>query len=129
MDNGLIGGGRNDPNNNSHNVHKEYLKWIAIYIGVGVVVSLVIPFPISFAVYLIIFLILNIIRTDLSLRKSGVKGGIRGLYRSISSGFSNNGISENIYNNNPIKFSCMNCGKEHKERKCPRCGSTAVRAG
>lgn len=126
MDNGLIGGGKIIP---SHNILKDYLKWIAIYVGVGFVISLLIPFPISFAVYLVIFLILNIIRTDLSLRKSGMKDGIRGLYRSISSGFSNNDMSENIYNNNPIKFSCMNCDKEHKERKCPRCGSTAVRAG
>jgi hypothetical protein len=127
--NGLKGGGgKNDPTSNSRNVHRDYLKWFVIYIGVGFVISLLIPFPISFAVYLIIFLILNIIRTDRSLRKSGMKDGIRGLYKSISSGISSNGMSESTYNN-PIKFSCMNCGKEHKERKCPRCGSTAVRAG
>jgi hypothetical protein len=129
LDSGLIGGGRKNNPDNSHNLHKSYLKWLAIYIGLGFVVSLVLPFPISFAVYIIIFLILNIIRTDLSLRKSGVKDGIRGLYRSISSEFRSSGMSESIYNDNPIKFSCMNCGKEHKERKCPGCGSTAVRAG
>jgi hypothetical protein len=33
-------------------------------------------------------------------------------------------ISFAVYN--PLKFHCMMCGKEHKERACPRCGSTAV---
>lgn len=98
-----------------------------IYIGIGVIISFLIPFPISFVVYLLIFLVLNVIRTDLNLRKSGMKDGIRGLYRSVSSGFGSNGISKNVYHN-AIKFLCMNCGKEHKRRACPRCGSTAVRA-
>ena len=126
MDDGRKGH-NNDLNNNSHSVYKNYLKWFLIYIGVGFVISFLIPFPASFAVYLLVFLVLNVIRTDLSLRKSGMKGGITGLYRSISSGFSSNGVPENIHHN-PIKFLCMNCGKEHKERTCPMCGSTAVRA-
>jgi rubrerythrin len=29
----------------------------------------------------------------------------------------------------PIKFHCMNCGYEHKENACPKCGSKAVRVG
>jgi hypothetical protein len=126
LDNEFIGSS-NGPKGNGRNIHNDYLKWFLIYVGVGFVVSFLIPFPISFAVYLLIFLILNIIRADISLRKSGIKNGIRGLHRSISSGFSNNGMSENLYHN-PIKFLCMNCGVEHKERKCPRCGSTAVKA-
>ena len=117
----------NNPNNDTHNVRTDYLKWFMIYIGIGVIISFLIPFPISFVVYLLIFLVLNVIRTDLNLRKSGMKDGIRGLYRSVSSGFGSNGISKNVYHN-AIKFLCMNCGKEHKRRACPRCGSTAVRA-
>ena len=27
----------------------------------------------------------------------------------------------------PIKCYCMNCGYEHKENTCPKCGSKAVR--
>lgn len=27
-----------------------------------------------------------------------------------------------------VNFYCMDCGKEHKDRKCPNCGSMAVRA-
>jgi Zn finger protein HypA/HybF involved in hydrogenase expression len=29
----------------------------------------------------------------------------------------------------PIKFYCMNCGYEHRENACPKCGSKAVRVG
>ena len=121
-----VGRSNNEPNANSYSVYKNYLKWFLIYVGVGFLISFLIPFPVSFAVYLLIFLALNVIRTDLGLRKSGMKDDIRGLYRSVSSGFSSNGVSENIHHN-PIKFWCMNCGKEHNERTCPRCGSTAVR--
>lgn len=122
-----VGGSHNKSDANSHSVYKDYLKWFLIYVGIGFLISFLIPFPASFAVYLLIFLALNVIRTDLGLRKSGVKDGIRGLYRSVSSGFSSSGVPENIHHN-PIKFWCMNCGKEHNERTCPRCGSTAVRA-
>ena len=108
-------------------MYTYYLKCFLIYVGVGVIISFLIPFPASFVVYLLVFLVLNLIRTDLSLRKSGMKGGIRGLYRSVSSGLRSSGIPENAYHN-PITFLCMNCGKEHKERTCPGCGSTAVRA-
>jgi hypothetical protein len=114
-------------NNYSNRVQTDYLKWFLIYIGIGLVISLVIPFPISFVVYLLVFLILNLIRADLSLRKSGIKDGIRGLYKSMSSGFRDGNLLRNV-GYSPIKLICMNCSKEHKERTCPRCGSTAVRA-
>jgi hypothetical protein len=90
-------------------------------------ISIVIPFPVSFAIYLLLFFILNAVRTDINLQKSGMNGGIRGLYKSLSSGFGNSGVPGNI-GYNPIKFSCMKCGKDHNERACPKCGSTAVRA-
>ena len=34
-----------------------------------------------------------------------------------------------IFGHTQVKFYCMCCGKEHKKRKCPSCGSMAVRAG
>ncbi len=48
-----------------------------------------------------------------------------------------NSISNILFNDNlysqfgpqPLKFVCMNCGKEHNERTCPVCGSNAVRLG
>ncbi|HEY7079539.1 MAG TPA: hypothetical protein VH500_07555 [Nitrososphaeraceae archaeon] len=124
MDEGLRG--YYNGSNNSHNDYKYYIKWFLIYVGVGFVIASLIPFPASFIVYLIVFFLLNFIRTDLRLRRSGTKDGIRGLYRSLSSGYGSNNVPENPYNN-PIKFLCMNCGNEHKERSCPSCGSTAVR--
>jgi hypothetical protein len=112
----------NGPNSDNNRIQNDYWKWFLIYIGIGIAISFLIPFPISFAVYLLLFFVLNAVRTDINLRKSGMNGGIRGLYKSLSSGFGNGGIGYT-----PLKFSCMNCGKEHNERACPKCGSTAVR--
>ena len=51
-------------------------------------------------------------------------GGIKGWYKSLSSsGFG----GSNDYGYHPLKFNCMNCGKEHNKIACPRCGSKAVR--
>ncbi len=124
MDEGLRG--HYNDSNNSHNDYKYYIKWSLIYVGIGFIIASIIPFPASIVVYLIVFFVLNFIRTDLVLRKSGIRDGIRGLYRSASSGYGGNNVPENA-NHNPIRFLCMNCGKEHKERSCPSCGSTAVR--
>ena len=45
-------------------------------------------------------------------------------------------ISNTLYSNpfelagsQPLRFYCMNCGKEHNKRSCPNCGSMAVRLG
>ncbi|HEY7108404.1 MAG TPA: hypothetical protein VH415_03155 [Nitrososphaeraceae archaeon] len=113
-------------NNYFNGPQNDYWKWFLIYIGISFVISLIIPFPVSLIVYLLLFVVLNFIRTDITLRKSGMKDGVKGLYKSMSSGFSNGNIPGNI-GYSPIKFMCMNCSKEHNERTCPRCGSTAVR--
>jgi hypothetical protein len=57
------------------------------------------------------------------LRRQGI-GGIKGLYKSLTS-FGNNSSSGFGYT--PTKFYCMNCGYEHREYACPKCGSKAVK--
>jgi hypothetical protein len=115
----------------SQRISLSYWKWFFIFIAIAIVISLTIPFPISFAVYILMFFLINALRVDRNLRKYGVSGGIRGLYKSLSStvhdGNSSSGPEE--YGYSPLKFYCMMCGKEHKERACPRCGSTAVSVG
>ena len=105
-----------------------YWKWFFIFIAIGIGVSLTIPFPISFAVYILIFFLINALRMDYNLRKYGVPGGIRGLCKSLSSTLydGNRSSSPEEYGYSQLKFYCMKCGMEHKERACPRCGSTAV---
>jgi DNA-directed RNA polymerase subunit RPC12/RpoP len=34
-----------------------------------------------------------------------------------------------MYGYNPIKYYCVNCGNEHKEIACPKCGSKIKRVG
>lgn len=51
--------------------------------------------------------------------------GIRGIFNSLS--LYNDPSA--IFGYNPLKFYCMDCGKEHRKRICPKCGSMAVRVG
>ena len=95
-----------------------------LYLGIAIFLSVVLPFPIALLVLLVVLFSLNIVRAEIRLRKAGV-GGIKGWYKSLSSsGFG----GSNNYGYHPLKFSCMNCGKEHNKIACPRCGSKAVRA-
>ena len=62
-------------------------------------------------------------------------GGLKDLYKSMTSSFGdslNNGMFGGAGGGmgySPIKFYCMNCGYEHRENACPKCGSKAVRVG
>jgi hypothetical protein len=89
---------------------------------------MVLPFPISFIVSLVAIFGIAVYRNDMLLRKAGL-GGIKGWYKSVfSSGFAprwSTGINSPAYP--PLKFSCINCGNEHKEIACPNCGSKGVR--
>lgn len=122
--------GQFDNNNNNENQkirHSNYLIWLFIYMSIGLVTSMVLPFPISLGVFLLALFLLNIIRSEIVLRKTGI-GGIKGLYKS----FTSLGFGRSIGNGlryAPLKFYCMNCGNEHREVACPKCGSKAVRAG
>jgi len=119
-----------DDNDNHNNIRPDhsYLRWLFIFIAIGIVISLTIPFPISFAVYILAFFLINALRMDYHLRKYGVHGGIGGLYKSLfTTNHDSNGYSgPEEYGYTPLKFYCMKCGMEHKERACPICGSTAV---
>ena len=113
----------------SNNLHlKNYFAWMGMYLGIGAVVSLLLPFPYAIGVMLIVIFFGNIIGAEIRLRKAGV-GGIKGRYKSLSSsGFrQNSSNSSNLYN--PIKYYCLNCGKEHIQIACPNCRSKAVKAG
>jgi DNA-directed RNA polymerase subunit RPC12/RpoP len=45
------------------------------------------------------------------------------MFGSLSSSMSGNDQQ------GPLKYYCMNCGKEHKEIACPNCGSKMKRVG
>jgi rubrerythrin len=40
-----------------------------------------------------------------------------------------NSFSGSALGYQPLKYYCMNCGTEHRETSCPRCGSKITRVG
>jgi hypothetical protein len=122
----------NNAKNNRNNLFQNYnhLIWLLIYIGIGISLSFILPFPVSFGVLLLVLIVLNIYRTDLTLKRQG-KGGIKGLYKSMSSSIANrrSDLAAEGAGYNPIKFYCINCGFEHGDDACPKCGSKAVKVG
>jgi hypothetical protein len=100
-----------------------HLKWSVLYVGIGVVLVLVLPFPYDLASVLGLFVLINFLRGRSILKRYGGTGGIRDLLGSLSSSMSANDQSS------PLKYYCMNCGKEHREIACPNCGSKMKRVG
>jgi hypothetical protein len=121
----------NNVKNNINNLFQNHnhLIWLLVYIGIGIALSFILPFPQSFGVLLLVLIVLNIYRTNRSLKRQG-KGGIKGLYKSMTSSIANQSSGFGTGTGyNPIKFYCINCGYEHKNNACPKCGSKAVKVG
>jgi hypothetical protein len=119
-------------NKKAHNQVRNnyYLIWLVIYMTIGLVISYLLPFPLSFAVVLIGLLLLTVLRVEVNLRREGI-GGIKGLYKSLSSSRHDSDIRRYAVGDLAFspKFYCLNCGYEHREYSCPRCGSKVVRTG
>jgi hypothetical protein len=123
--------GNSNNNGNSKPIQTNYWVWFIAYMGIGLAISFIVPFPISFVMVLLVFLALNAVRMHIALKRQGMPGGIKDLYKSMSSSLGGgwNNSSSTGMGYAPIKFYCMNCGYEHKEYSCPKCGSKAVRTG
>src|ERR687894_1367830 len=93
------------------------LKWSLIYVGIGIVLVLILPFPYDFFSVLALFILINFLRGRSILKRYGRTGGIKDLFGSFFSSMYSNDQSR------PLKYYCMNCGKEHREIACPNCGS------
>jgi hypothetical protein len=123
-----IGG---NSNNNNNRIQTNYWVWLAAYLVIGLAVSFVVPFPLSFGIALLIYFVLNAARMHIILKRQGMPGGLKDMYKSMTSslgGSWNNSVGTGM-GYSPIKFYCMNCGNEHRETACPKCGSKAVRTG
>jgi hypothetical protein len=99
------------------------LKWLGLYFGIGLVLVLLLPFPYDFFSVFTLFILINFLRGRSILKRYGGTGRIRDLFGSLSSSMSRNDQSR------PLKYYCMNCGKEHREIACPNCGSKMKRVG
>ena len=109
-------------NNNRHFLLYT-LKWMSIYMAIGFIAALLLPFPVSLIGAIGGVMVLNFLRTRFMLKKMGIS--MRGLFSSLRS----SDMSPSTYGYNPMKYYCMNCGNEHKEIACPRCGSKMKKVG
>jgi hypothetical protein len=116
--------------NNNRQIQTNYWVWFIAYMGIGLAISFVVPFPISLVIALLVFLTLNTIRMHIILKRQGMPNGLKDLYKSMTSSLSGGSLNNSGgVGYSPIKFQCMNCGYEHRENACPKCGSKAVRVG
>jgi predicted Zn-ribbon and HTH transcriptional regulator len=118
---------RNNNGNNKRQIQTNYWVWLAAYLVIGLAISFVVPFPLSFGIALLVYFALNAARTHIALKRQGMSGGIKDLYKSMSSSLGSSWSAGAGMGYSPIKYYCMNCGYEHKENACPKCGSKAVR--
>jgi hypothetical protein len=100
-------------------VHR--IKWFALFMGVGIILVFTLPSPLDIISVASLFVLTYYFRSRSEAKRFGGTGGIRDLFGSLSSAF---------YDQyRPLKYYCMSCGKEHREIKCPNCGSKMKRIG
>jgi hypothetical protein len=96
--------------------------WLLIFMGSGIILVFLLPFPFDLISIAGLFVLMTYLRGMREMKRFGGTRGIRDLFGSLSSSMSGN-------QNRPLKYYCMNCGKEHNEITCPNCGSKAKRVG
>jgi hypothetical protein len=99
------------------------LKWIVLYLGINLILVLVLPAPYDLISVFGLYILVNFLRVKGIIKGYGGTGGIKGLFSSMFPSTSGNDRSR------PLKYYCINCGKEHKEITCPNCGSKMKRVG
>ena len=85
---------------------------MAIYVAIALGISFVVPFPFSFVAIIGAVLLLSLYVRKHQLGKMGLSG---------SSMFRGRGG----YN----KYYCANCGAQHNQLACPKCGSKVKKVG
>ncbi|MGI8831377.1 MAG: hypothetical protein ACR2IS_01925 [Nitrososphaeraceae archaeon] len=91
--------------------------------GISLILVLVLPAPYDLICVFGLYVLVNFLRVKGIIKGYGGPGGIKGLFGSMFPSTSGNDRSR------PLKYYCMNCGKEHREIACPNCGSKMKRAG
>jgi hypothetical protein len=128
---------KGDDNNKNSKLDKIYTKWLTILMVLGFAIYFIIPFPLSLlaslgiALLLIALLNISILKKfkldEKNSNNNNKNSGIKGIFNALAlSLYDDPGA---IFGYNPLKFYCMCCGKEHRKRTCPKCGSMAVRVG
>ena len=92
------------------------LIWIGVSLGISIAISIILPFPVSFIVIIGVFLLLSVYMKKLMMKRMSTGKGAAGIFGS--------GIGSN-----KLRYYCMNCGEQHSQIACPRCGSKMKRVG
>ncbi|MDP9289630.1 MAG: hypothetical protein M3P08_15735 [Thermoproteota archaeon] len=91
--------------------------WLGISLGISIVISMILPFTISLVAIIAIFILLNVYIRRIMMRRMCAGRSIgTGLF-----GFGSGGSS--------LKYYCINCGTQHNQAACPKCGSKMKRVG
>jgi hypothetical protein len=88
--------------------------WIGISLGISIAISIILPFPVSLVVIVAIFILLSMYMRKITMKKMG-----RGTGGIFSSGIGSGNL----------KYYCINCGAQHNQVACPKCGSKMKRVG
>jgi hypothetical protein len=115
-------------NDDTKRIIISQLKWFGIYVGIAFLIALLLPFPISFITALGVLILLNLYRRRRLMKRYGIDTkGIKNLFGWLPT--SSSMSPDRRRYDNPLKYYCMNCGTEHKEVTCPKCGSKMKRVG
>jgi hypothetical protein len=102
------------------------LKWLGLYMGVSFLLLYLLPFPYDFFSVLSLLVLVNYLRARRdNIGRHGGVDRIKGMFGSVSPPMADN----NNHQYRPLKYYCMNCGKEHSKITCPDCGSKMKRVG
>ena len=91
------------------------LIWIGISLGISILISIILPFPISLVVIIGVFILLSMYMRKIMLKRMGT-GRVGGIFGSS-------------VGSDKLKYYCMNCGAQHNQVACPKCGSKMKRVG
>jgi hypothetical protein len=99
----------------------DRLKWVGLYMGIGLILVFVLPSPYDLISIFGLFILINFLRVRSFMKRYGGISRIGDVLGSLLSSTSGND------QRGPLKYYCMNCGKEHREIVCPNCRSKAKR--
>jgi hypothetical protein len=91
-------------------INKQFLLnqiiWLGISLGISIIISILLPFPISLVAIVGVFILLSFYMRKTMMKRMGPGIG-----------------------SDKLKYYCMNCGSQHSQAACPKCGSKMKRVG
>ena len=101
------------------------LKWLGLFMGISFILLYALPFPYDFFSVLGLLILVNYLRARRAIiKRYGGMDRIKDKFGSILSP-----MADSNNQHRPLKYYCMNCGKEHNNTTCPNCGSKMKRVG